>query len=251
MPGWRGTPTRETLKGGVMSKIKQLHSRVGNPDLSHWNDRKTFALYEAAMLTVGIDPLEIDPADWLNYIRRRKHPNWKHAAMVLRAMCEAICEGSMVVIKVYIWEGQFDEYAQPVDADSLELSDAGRIATIETLITRKALLDWYLKNGYAERKQNVSIPQKQAPKSSSAVLENDRQQSTPLLIENKIRGCTGEKIYRAISQFPDEFPSYSENPPPLDKKIRPWLQEELECDAREQHVLGKLVSEHFGLKKRT
>jgi hypothetical protein len=180
---------RATLKGGVMSKIKFLHDKAGNPDLSHWNDRKTFSISEAARLTVGVDPLE-SPVDWLSHLRSKNHPNWKHAAMIQRAMCEAICEGSMVVVKVSIYAGDFDEYTEMANADLLELSDAGRIAPHETIITRKALLDWYLKNGYSERKQNASLPQKQTPAPPEAdSTGKHEQQQAPILLPGYTTPC--------------------------------------------------------------
>lgn len=41
-----------------MSKMRELQSRAGNPDLSHWKNNKLFSIAEAALLTCGIDPLD-------------------------------------------------------------------------------------------------------------------------------------------------------------------------------------------------
>lgn len=102
------------------------------------------------MLTVGADPLEFGLRSWANELQREKHPNWKHAIMIYRSMCEAICEGSMVAIRVGIAPGYDERHIEYVDPESLELSDAEKIVGYLTKISRKSLRDWYKKNGYID-----------------------------------------------------------------------------------------------------
>ncbi|HJV07261.1 MAG TPA: hypothetical protein VJ642_08205 [Chromobacteriaceae bacterium] len=207
------------------------------PDLSDWRFVEVLTIEEAAMLWGGIDPAEWQVSD-IGLLKNSVHTKQYRKAWIARkAFTEAVCAGTLPFVDA--WERHEDWQNGPYEirVEFPSLPTASRLITHMTRINQAALLKWAkgkLPSIRAEIRAEIST-----------------QNTEPLLIENKIRGRTGEKIYRALSRFPDEFPSYSENPPPLDKKLRPWLLKELECDAREQHVLGKLVSEHFGLKKPT
>jgi hypothetical protein len=151
-----------------MGKLKILHSKVGNPDLKHWAETKTFTLAEAAMLTIGADPLDMrpnQPWNWIDHLREFS-PNWKDALMISRAMKEAICDGSMVAIKISVeWENE--RYSQYVNQESLDLHDWRWIVDTETSITRKALMDWYKKNDYLEQNKHRELQ----PSATTVLLE--------------------------------------------------------------------------------
>lgn len=63
-----------------------------------------------------------------------------------------------------------------------------------------------------------------------------------------VSGATFAKLASVISAFPLKYPDYQTDFPPLDKKVRQWLFDEFGCDAREKHVFGKIIYEHFWQK---
>ncbi|MDR6203465.1 hypothetical protein [Paraburkholderia graminis] len=75
-----------------MITLKELHKRAGNPDLDHWTGAAVFSLQEAALLTVGADPLE-----WpsVGHLKTHEHPNWRYAAIGLRTLCHEVCTGEV------------------------------------------------------------------------------------------------------------------------------------------------------------
>lgn len=63
-----------------------------------------------------------------------------------------------------------------------------------------------------------------------------------------IAGPTFASLMQAIDEFPTTYPDYRENPPKLDNDVRPWLVEQFGCNAREKHVFGQIIAEHFKLQ---
>lgn len=77
-----------------MSKMRELQSRAGNPDLSHWKNNKLFSIAEAALLTCGIDPLDHNHNFENNLVadlQFKNVVNWRHAILLIRAFKEGIC----------------------------------------------------------------------------------------------------------------------------------------------------------------
>jgi hypothetical protein len=144
-----------------MLSIKELHQRAGNLDLSHWNAAETFSLIEAALLSIGLDPLDSDKWDRLPKLDRAQntelellqkigHPNWKYGMLLLRSLKEGVCTGEIKCIEIIVKDNvkAFGNWV-PIRVDVLDLS-AGLADDLHegmTKITRKALYDWYRRKG--------------------------------------------------------------------------------------------------------
>lgn len=139
-----------------MLTVQDLHDRAGKPDLSHWNAAEAFTVMEAAILTAGADPLEYTDIEAL---KRRGHPNWKNAAIILRGMCESICTDQLNVLEVWRWASeQFDSRKlDPSEVFMLTINESEGINPNYSRLSRKALFTWYEKKGYLRAKSLAPV----------------------------------------------------------------------------------------------
>jgi hypothetical protein len=163
--------------------VKELHERAGRLDLSHWNAVETFSLMEAALLSIGADPLDLDCRDEA-YLRASNHPNWKYGVLFLRGLKEGVCTGELICIDIYvkIYHDQWGNW-EPHKADLLELStgQADDILDNMTKISRKTLYDWY-KRKEMRRSQNPPIRQAVIHQEVAHISSRSTIEAQPLVI---------------------------------------------------------------------
>ncbi|WP_418648656.1 hypothetical protein ACNQFN_09400 [Thauera butanivorans] len=70
----------------------------------------------------------------------------------------------------------------------------------------------------------------------------------PMAQGRMFNGPTYAKLEAALIAFPGK---YGNSKPKLDADVRPWLQQEFECSAREASVFGAILAEHFSLDRRS
>ncbi|EPK1742577.1 hypothetical protein JHZ71_003526, partial [Acinetobacter baumannii] len=115
-----------------MSKMRELQSRAGNPDLSHWKNNKLFSIAEAALLTCGIDPLDHSHNFENNLVadlQFKNVVNWRHAILLIRAFKEGICtheiKSPCVLLNREDYHG--NGYTESKEQSALGISDIGDI----------------------------------------------------------------------------------------------------------------------------
>ena len=62
----------------------------------------------------------------------------------------------------------------------------------------------------------------------------------------QITGATYDRLLKAVSAFPTQYPDYKTRPPKLDDDVRVWLEKaNISTNAREKHLFGVVIAEHF------
>lgn len=205
------------------------------PDLSHLKTVQEFNIEQAALLCVGIDPLDCE--DGLGTARNIQHARWKLAWGFSEGMVSAIRRGTLTPIECCAVK-RGEEWNEPDRYYQIKPTEHGHeISKGRTIVTRDSLFSWIdAENVDIARKTALPVKiynhQERASgwniSSSEMVIDVEpeaRKQSVPMLplYEHKSEGL--ELVEEAIKQF---WSTYDENDPataPTKQEVMTYLKE--------------------------
>ncbi|AXI02606.1 hypothetical protein [Aquirhabdus parva] len=202
-----------------MATLRELHGKAGNPDLTHWKDIQLFSIVEAALLTAGIDPLIYecirDESILIGSLKTNEQSNWKHAAIMIRAIKQAVCTSEIDCKIAFVSrENDYTQWFENITPLNLGLEDLDNIVVHQTKISRKGLEKWLNKNGYIEPMTpaiNYAAPIS-TPQANNHVLISSY--STPAL----------EVAEAVVKHFWVGFDPET-MPPPKQETVTSWIRE--------------------------
>lgn len=143
-----------------MATIKELHKKMGNPNLMHWRTIKLLSIREASLLIAGIDPNEytyLNDDQLSEELASKKPTNWQYVLMMMRSLVEAICTHELKSPSVMLCHEWLNNgYPQYEEQAKLGISEIDDVLYSATKIHRDELSKWLYKNGYLEpQRQNI------------------------------------------------------------------------------------------------
>lgn len=202
-----------------MATIRELHGRNNNPDLRHWKSRKFYSIFDAAMLTCGIDPLifgGLPQDDILDLLRTETPVNWKWVLMIVKSMAEGICTGDIKSQEIHVNKSNYnDEWTEKREQTDLNLSDSRGINYVLTMISRKEHFNFLLKEGFLDGNQPAIQQHQQEIKSVEVLALPAPKYTTPAM----------ECLYEVSESFWAVYDPEGKEPPPKREMIRAWLRE--------------------------
>lgn len=212
------------MRGRLMTTIRELQDRAGNPDLSHWKTRKMLSVSESALLTCGIDPLELDHlADWplCDELRTKRHVNWQHALMLIKSLTEAICTQEIKSPYVVL-ENPFQDDWKVEEQAKVSFSDELYLRTTLTKIHRDELIKWLGKNGYFDKQISVVDVNFTVEKTD---LVHSRNDEILLLAEPTYTTPALEALNGVIHEFWASYDPENNLPPPKQTTVTDWIKQ--------------------------
>ena len=202
-----------------MATIRELHERAGNPDLRHWKSRKFYSIFDAAMLTCGIDPLFFDgvsQAKILNTLRMKNPVNWEWALMIVKSIAEGICTGDIKSQEIHVDCSDYNnDWTEKKEQTDLNLSDSRDINYVLTMISRKEHYNFLLKEGFLEENQPEVQHHRPEIESVEVLALPSPQYSTPYM----------DCIQEVVKEFWYDYDPESGKPPPKKETVLDWLKE--------------------------
>lgn len=204
-----------------MATIKELYSRNLDPDLRHWKSRKFYSIFDAAMLTCGIDPLcyeGVSQDKILEILRTQKPINWEWALMIVKSLAEGICTGDIKSQEIYIIrsDSNNNEWSEKLEQFGLNLSDSRNVSYVLTMISRKEHFNFLLKEGFLDEPQ-IDEPQL---KQQIADMKDVAALSAPVYMTPAM-----ECLREVCSEFWHDYDPNGNRLPPKQDVIRHWLRE--------------------------
>jgi hypothetical protein len=203
-----------------VATIRELHGRNNNPDLRHWKSRKFYSIFDAAMLTCGIDPLFFDgdsQNEVLNRLKNKKPVNWEWALMIVKSIAEGICTGDIKSQEIHVDRSDYNnEWTEKKEQTDLNLSDSRDINYVMTMISRNEHFKFLQKEGFLEGYQPEHLQQPQQETKNIEVLAlPSPQYTTPAM----------ECLQEVCREFWCAYDPMGKQPPPKQDVIRLWLKE--------------------------
>ncbi|HFG6935425.1 hypothetical protein [Acinetobacter baumannii] len=209
-----------------MSKMRELQSRAGNPDLSHWKNNKLFSIAEAALLTCGIDPLDHSHNFENNLVadlQFKNVVNWRHAILLIRAFKEGICtheiKSPCVLLNREDYQG--NGYTESKEQSALGISDIGDICIFGTRIHRDNLHIWLNYNDYFEPIQPNTISAQNSTYPSHEPIQLNSIVSLPAPI---YRTPALDAVQGVVNKFWVSYDPDGNQPPPKQIQVTEWIK---------------------------
>lgn len=208
-----------------MATIQELYGNRGNPDLSHWKTKKLLTISEAALLTCGFEPLELDHLaefQLANELREKKPCNWQYVLMLINSIAEAICTHEIKSPYV-VFEYPYNDGFVIEEQSKISFSDEPYLKTTLTKIHRDELFKWLKKNGYLEPTQQAEIQVNQV---QSYHQESTHQSDVILLAAPIYTTPPLEALNGVIAEFwADYDPDDQASTPPKQGTVEAWIKQ--------------------------
>jgi len=200
--------------------LKDLQAIAGFPNLNHWSIHSVYSVFEAALLTAGVDPLrfEVMPEyERADAIYKEAGESWIWAASILKAMKQSICIGELRVETCWTSPQHMNDYPSYVHQDELTIDMVDAICIHKTMIARWSLKKWYKDKGFL-----ISVDtSKNIPAKTAAVVMPEK----PALAAPQYQTPAMECLQEVCREFWHAYDPMGKQPAPKQEVIKRWLKE--------------------------
>jgi hypothetical protein len=199
----------------ALPTLRDLHALSGSQDLSHWGIHSVYSVFEAALLTAGVDPLRFEAMpeyERATAMYKEAGESWIWAASILKAMKQSICMGSLRVETCWTTPQHINDYPSHINQDELTIDMVDEVCIHKTMIARWSLKKWYKEKGFLA---NAEQPRATVTPIVEPKVLLMPQYSTPAM----------ECLNEVCREFWHDYDPNGNRPPPKQDVIRLWLKE--------------------------